>query len=87
MAECKGLLTPRVSSPSLVRIQPSPPNMQHRNISREDKTMDIDDFITIRPALTAALANAIERELRALGDDAKALSWFSSDAGSHPLNH
>ena len=40
--------------------------------------MDIDDFKNIEPKLTAVLANAIERELVRMGDDAKRISWFSS---------
>ena len=41
---------------------------------------------SIRNHLTAVLAQAIENQLRLMGDDIKGLSWFSSSAKSHPKN-
>lgn len=37
-------------------------------------------FEAMKPRLTALAADAIEKELRALGERAKDLSWFSSTA-------
>lgn len=42
--------------------------------------LDHAGFNAIKGALTAALAAAIEKELIAMGDDAKGVSWFSSCA-------
>jgi len=42
--------------------------------------LDHAGFTAIREKLTAALAAAIAEELKAMGDDAKGISWFSSDA-------
>lgn len=42
--------------------------------------MTYEAFQKIKPDLTAALAKAIEAQLKEMGDDIKGLSWFSSSA-------
>ena len=49
--------------------------------------MDIDDFMKHKESLTADLANAIERTLIDMGENAKGISWFSSSAHNHPKNN
>ena len=48
--------------------------------------MSYEQFKSIQPSLTAALANAFEAKLIAMGDDAKGISWFSSSAEGHVKN-
>jgi hypothetical protein len=45
-----------------------------------DTNMNYTEFKKIAPALTAALAAAFEAKLLEMGENAKGISWFSSQA-------
>ena len=47
--------------------------------------LDHAGFNAIKDQLTAALAAAIEKELIAMGDDAKGITWFSSVAEQYAV--
>lgn len=46
-------------------------------------SLDHAGFIAIKDQLTAKLAEAIEAQLVAMGDDIKGITWFSSCAHEH----
>ncbi|QDJ96289.1 hypothetical protein Xoosp13_102 [Xanthomonas phage Xoo-sp13] len=48
--------------------------------------MTLSEFQNIKADFTAILADAFERKLRDMGDDAKGITWFSSVAKSHSKN-